>query len=66
LPAFPEGAVPVGETVQRVSTTIYEMSQRLRGRILRMGDLDPVSQDILIGTADELEKQAWMLRAQLA
>ena len=66
LPAFPEGAVPVSETVQRVSTTIDEMSQRLRERILRMGDLDPVSQDILIGTADELEKQAWMLRAQLA
>jgi starvation-inducible DNA-binding protein len=66
LPAFPEGAVPVGETVQRVSATLDEMSQRLRERILRMGDLDPVSQDILIGTTDELEKQAWMLRAQLA
>jgi len=65
LPQFPDGHVPVTETVQRVGTTIDTMSERLTERILRIGDTDPVSQDILIGTADELEKQAWMLRAQL-
>ena len=65
LPQFPDGQVPVTETVQRVGTTIDTMSGRLTERILRIGDADPVSQDILIGTADELEKQAWMLRAQL-
>ena len=65
LPDFPTGQVPVTETVKRVSATIEAMSERLEKRILRIEDLDAVSQDILIGTADELEKQAWMLRAQL-
>jgi starvation-inducible DNA-binding protein len=65
LPEFPGGQVPVTEAVQRVSATIDAMSKRLNERIMRMGESDPVSQDILIGAADELEKQAWMLRAQL-
>ena len=65
LPDFPTGQVPVTDAVQRVSATVDAMSERLTARILRLADADPVSQDILIGTADELEKQAWMLRAQL-
>ena len=65
LPDFPAGQVPVTDAVQRVSATVDAMSERLTARILRLADADPVSQDILIGTADELEKQAWMLRAQL-
>jgi starvation-inducible DNA-binding protein len=65
LPDFPAGQVPVTDAVQRVGATVDAMSERLTGRILRLADADPVSQDILIGTADELEKQAWMLRAQL-
>ncbi len=65
LPDFPAGQVPVTEAVKLVGTTVDAMSERLTARILRLADSDPVSQDILIGTADELEKQAWMLRAQL-
>ncbi len=65
LPDFPTGQVPVTETVKRVSATIEAMSERLEKRIVHIADLDAVSQDILIGTTDELEKQAWMLRAQL-
>ena len=41
------------------------MAARMRERILRVGETDPVSQDALIEASDELEKQAWMLRAQL-
>jgi starvation-inducible DNA-binding protein len=66
LPDFPAGQVPVTDAVQRVGATVDAMSERLTARILRMADADPVSQDILISTADELEKQAWMLRAQLS
>jgi starvation-inducible DNA-binding protein len=65
LPDFPAGQVPVTEAVQLVGATVDAMSERITARILRLADTDPVSQDILIGTADELEKQAWMLRAQL-
>ena len=65
LPPFPEGFVPVMEAVQRVSATIETIAVRMKERIKRIGDLDPVSQDILIGTTDEVEKAGWMLRSQL-
>ena len=66
LPEFPDGQVPVTEAVQRVGAALDTMSGRLKERILRIGDEDPVSQDILIGTTDELEKAGWMLRAQFS
>jgi starvation-inducible DNA-binding protein len=66
LPEFPNGHVPVTEAVQRVGSALDTMSGRLKERILRIGDADPVSQDILIGTTDELEKAGWMLRAQFS
>ena len=66
LPEYPAGLVEVEETVTRIGETMDAIAGRLVDRILRMGDADPVSQDILINTSDELEKQAWMLRAQLS
>ena len=65
LPAFPDGRVGTVEVVEQVGATIDTMAERLRERILHVADLDPISQDILIGTGDQLEKHAWMLRAQL-
>ena len=65
LPEFPAGQVHVEETVERVGAIIDTMARRMRERILRVGDSDPVSQDALIEASDALEKQAWMLRAQL-
>lgn len=64
LPAFPEGKVSAADVVEAVGATIDTIATRLRERILRIADLDPISQDILIGTGDQLEKHAWMLRAQ--
>lgn len=37
---------------------------RMRGRINETGDIDPVSQDILIGITGDLEKHAWMFQAE--
>ncbi len=65
LPQFPEDFVPVPDTVQFVSGAIETISSRMKERILRIADEDPVSQDILIGITDELEKAGWMLRSQL-
>ena len=65
LPPFPEGFVPATETVQRVTQSMDTIAMRLKERIAAVGDDDPVSQDILIGTTDEIEKAAWMLRSQL-
>jgi starvation-inducible DNA-binding protein len=65
LPEFPDGLVHVEETVKRIDELIDTMAARMRERILRVGETDPVSQDALIEASDALEKQAWMLRAQL-
>jgi starvation-inducible DNA-binding protein len=65
LPPFPEGFVPATETVQRVTQAMDTVAMRMKERIAAIGDDDPVSQDILIGTTDEVEKAAWMLRSQL-
>ena len=65
LAPFPEGFVAGTDTVKLVTAAMETISGRMRERILRIGDGDPVSQDILIGTSDEIEKAAWMLRAQL-
>lgn len=65
LAAYPDGFVRSIDTVTIVTAAMDTSIERLRERISRIGDLDPVSQDILIGTTDELEKAAWMLRAQL-
>jgi starvation-inducible DNA-binding protein len=40
-------------------------SEQARSRVDRLGELDPISQDVLIEVVRELEKQLWMSRAQL-
>ena len=65
LAPFPEGFVSGTDTVKLVTAAMETISARLHERITRVGEEDPVSQDILIGTSDEIEKAAWMLRAQL-
>jgi starvation-inducible DNA-binding protein len=49
------------QLVERVA----DISERIRGRMDRLGELDLASQDVLIETIRELEKQQWMLRASL-
>ena len=65
LPPFPVGFVPATEAVQRMTQAMDTVAMRLKERILAVDDQDPVSQDILIGITDEIEKAAWMLRSQL-
>jgi starvation-inducible DNA-binding protein len=65
LAPYPAGFVDATETVRIVTEAMDTIGGRMAERIARVGDDDPVSQDILIGTLDELEKAAWMLRAQL-
>ena len=63
---FPTGALSTAQVVEVIGAGIDELAARLRDRIGRLGDVDPVSQGILVDVDEELEKQAWMLRAQLA
>ncbi|MCI0581678.1 MAG: DNA starvation/stationary phase protection protein [Chloroflexi bacterium] len=63
---FPTGAVGAAQVVEIIGARIDELAGRMRERIGRLGEIDPVSQGILVDVDEELEKQAWMLRAQLA
>ena len=49
------------ELVQRLA----DVTERIRGRMDRLGELDLASKDVLIETIRELEKQQWMLRVSL-
>jgi len=66
LPAFPAGTVGdravVELFVQRLETTAGAFRERME----RLGDTDPVSQDVLIEILAGIEKQLWMVRTQLA
>src|SRR3954470_19725804 len=51
--------------VRELTHRVAEVSERVRDRMKRLGDADLASQDVLIEVVRELEKQQWMLRAQL-
>lgn len=51
--------------VRELTRRVAEVSERARERMNRLGDADLASQDVLIEVVRELEKQQWMLRAQL-
>jgi len=50
--------------VRELTHRIADISERMRGRMDRLGELDTASQDVLIEVVRALEEQQWMLRAQ--
>jgi starvation-inducible DNA-binding protein len=50
--------------VDLVVAALDVVTERVRKRVDRLGDLDTVTQDLLIGVLAGLEKQRWMFRAQ--
>jgi starvation-inducible DNA-binding protein len=59
------GALEDHVVVRELTHRVAEVSERVRVRMNRLGDADLASQDVLIEVVRELEKQQWMLRAQL-
>jgi starvation-inducible DNA-binding protein len=59
------GSIDTDEALREIVRRLAEVTARIRGRMDRLGGLDAVSQDVLIETVRELEKQLWMLRASL-
>jgi starvation-inducible DNA-binding protein len=49
------------ELVERLA----DVTERIRGRMDRLGELDLASQDVLVEVVRELEKQLWMTRSSL-
>ncbi|SHK13695.1 starvation-inducible DNA-binding protein [Pseudonocardia thermophila] len=64
LPDAVEGRITDAAAVDHVVALLTVITDRLRERIVRIADMDPVSQDMLIGVATDLEKQLWMFSAQ--
>lgn len=66
LGKYPEGFVNVQNTVTQVADRIKNVLETMRNSIEKVGDIDPVSEDMLIGIAGPLEKHLWMVQAQEA
>ncbi len=45
---------------------LLKVTASARSGLLRLGELDPVSQNIVIGILAVLEKHLWMIQAQLS
>jgi len=60
-----EGALEDHVVVREMTHRVAEVSELARARMERLGEVDAVSQDVLIDVVRALEEQQWMLRAQL-
>lgn len=64
LPQLDAGFTDFRHTVSAVADILHATIRGLRESIAPMGDLDPISEDMLIGISAGLEKHFWMLQAQ--
>ena len=64
IPALERGALEDHVVVREATHRIADVSERVRARMDRLGELDAASQDVLIEVVRALEEQQWMLRAQ--
>ncbi|MBB3207184.1 starvation-inducible DNA-binding protein [Rhodopirellula rubra] len=64
LEVYPGGFQDVPKTIKLVADAIKSTIETLRASIEKLGDLDPVSEDLCIGITAPMEKHLWMLQAQ--
>jgi starvation-inducible DNA-binding protein len=66
IPAVERGVLETEVVVRELALRLADVTERIRGRMDRLGEVDLASQDVLIEVVRDLEKQLWMVRAQLA
>jgi starvation-inducible DNA-binding protein len=66
LTGIERGPIEDDKVVQVLSERLADITERIRERMDRLGEIDLASQDVLIEVVRELEKQLWMIRVQLA
>jgi starvation-inducible DNA-binding protein len=59
------GSLDTDTATRELVERLADVSERIRSRLERLGELDLASQDVLIEVIRELEKQQWMLRVSL-
>ncbi|MCA8990023.1 MAG: DNA starvation/stationary phase protection protein [Planctomycetaceae bacterium] len=64
LPAMDLAFTSAGNTVSQVADCLHQALRVLREGVNALGELDPVSQDLLIGITAGLEKHLWMVQSQ--
>lgn len=64
LEPYPTGLQSVEATVTAYSDRLAKTIDGLRESISVLGEIDPVSEDLLIGLSGQLEKHLWMMQAQ--
>jgi starvation-inducible DNA-binding protein len=64
LPEFPAGEVLDTEVVALITEALADVCGTVRKRVEHTEELDPATQDLLIGVLQTLEKHHWMFAAQ--
>ena len=63
LDSFPEGRVEDRAVIKLIVDRLHTISEVARSRLNKLGDIDPVSQDLVNEVLEGLEKQLWMFEA---
>lgn len=66
LADYPRDFVEVQKTITLVADAMKTTIDHLRIAIEKLGDLDPISEDMLISISGPLEKHLWMVQVQEA
>lgn len=66
LAPFRADLVPDSEVLHWFADALRATAGRFREHIAAVSDHDPISEDILIGIVQGIEKQHWMIRSQIA
>jgi len=59
------GALDTDTALRELVARLADVTERIRARMDRLGELDLASQDVLVEVVRELEKQLWMIRVSL-
>ena len=59
------GALDTDTALRELVERLADVTERIRARMDRLGEIDLASQDVLVEVVRELEKQLWMLRVSL-
>ena len=59
------GSLDTDTALRELVTRVTDVAEQIRTRMDRLGEIDAVSQDVLIEVLRDLEKQLWMLRVSL-
>ena len=65
IDAVDSGSLDTDMATRQLVERLEDVTERIRSRMDRLGEIDLVSQDVLIDVVRDLEKQLWMLRVSL-